>query len=624
MVMMVYLHLLASLMANERNDPASILVPLPRKVILKEETASISRPVSEVVDPTRSDLGDEGYVLDCSQERFTITAQTKRGLFYGKQTLNQLKEFGQVPCCIIEDKPAIKMRAVMFDMARLKEKHEYYYHVIDQLAKWKINTVFLHLTDHNGCAVEFKRHPSLATKYAFTQAEMRDLIRYAEDRHVELIPEIESWGHARWITSVPEFANLAESPEKTGTLCTCNPRTWELLADIYRETAELFPSKYIHAGCDEAAFGHCEKCKDKISKNGEDALVGEHLRRVCELVKSAGKTPMIWGDVLLTRRESARHVPKDTIICHWDYKADLSAEPIEFLKGKGFEVIGCPAIVWGSREILPRTDTWDNVANFAKIVLDQKCLGMETTVWVPQRYITDTLYPALAHACELSWSGNARPRNEFMNAFARLFFGIDPATELVQALVDVHSLSIKAYSKIADVGDYARQILNTGMPDSPPMPEVADKARSIARLLRDYRSKITKHIEEYDSLILSAEIREYVEDRAVAVQKLVQSLKQAETFADQGKFSEASSELLRSAATLEQLILIDNNISSRLIKAWNRWRYSDDPKKTDGEDNLTGGFVRSAKFLGETISRLKSAADHVEKGEKFNLQAILE
>jgi hypothetical protein len=508
-------------------------------------------------------------------------------------------------------------------MARLKEKHEYYYHMIDQLAKWKINTVFLHLTDHNGCAIEFTRYPKLATKYAFTQAEMKKMVRYAADRQIDLIPEIESWGHARWITSVPELADMAESPEKTGSLCTCNPRTWEVLGEIYRETAALFPGRYIHAGCDESVFGICDKCKAKVKAEGEDALVGEHLRRVCELVRAAGKTPMIWGDVLLHRRDSVKQVPKDAIICHWDYKPDLPAEPVEFLKSKGFEVVGCPAIVWGSREILPMAETWDNVANFARIVLDRKCLGMETTVWIPQRYMSDTLYPALAYACEMSWSGNVRPRIEFVAALAKQFFGLDPTPELSDALLDVHELSIKAYSKIADVSDYARQAWKTGAPDPEPQPDVAKRARSIADRLRESRPNVTSHAEEYDSLILSAEIRAYVEGRAGAVQALVLSLKQAKALADQGKASEAAAELRKPIAGLERLIAVDKDLSARVSAAWDRWRYPDDPKKTEGGDNLTAGFARSGQFLSETVARLKAAADRVQKGESFDPAAIL-
>ncbi|MDH7601611.1 MAG: family 20 glycosylhydrolase [Armatimonadota bacterium] len=625
MLVLVYVHLLTvpHLSAAQVSDPSDYIFPLPSKVITEQGTTDCRRPAKEKLDPAREDLGDEGYILRCREDSCEITARTERGLFYGRQTLEQLRNAGTIRCCTIEDVPKMKLRGVMLDLARLKEKHEYYYHIIDLLARWKINTVFLHLTDHNGCALEFKSYPQLATKYAFTQDEMKKLVQYAAERGVELIPEIESWGHARWITNVPELADLAESREKTGSLCTSNPRTWEVLRKIYQEVAQLFPSKYLHAGCDESSFGLCEQCKAKVEKEGPDSLVGEHLRKVCELVKSVGKTPMIWGDVLLSRRGSADQVPKDAVICHWDYKASLSAEPVQFLKNKGFEVVGCPAIVWGSREILPMSDTWDNVANFTQIALDNNCLGMETTVWIPQRYIADTLYPALAHACEMSWSGNARSRQDFIAAFARQFFGLDPTPQITQALLDVHDLSIKGYAKIADIADYARQVFQKGEGDSPPMPEVAEKAKRIAETLRSSRPGVRRNQTEYDSLVLAADIRAYVENRAEAVCKMVSLLRKARADSERGNKDAAADALTEAAQLLEGLVPTDRSLTGLLTDAWNRWRYPDNPKKTEGGDNLTAGFARSGEFLQKTIERLKSAAQSLKEGLTVNIEDIL-
>ncbi len=625
MLVLLCVHLLGvvHLGASQSSHPSAYIFPLPNKITFEEGTTTCEGPVKEKIGSARSDIGDEGYILRCHRDYCEITARTQQGLFYGRQTLDQLRNAGTIQCCTIEDAPKMKMRGVMLDLARLKEKHEYYYHIIDQLAKWKINTVFLHLTDHNGCALEFKSFPQLATKYAFTQEEMKKLIRYAADRYVELIPEIESWGHARWITSVPEFSDLAESREKTGSLCTSNPRTWEVLGKIYQEIAQLFPSDYIHAGCDEASFGLCDQCKAKVDKEGPDSLVGEHLKKVCELIKSVGKRPMIWGDVLLSRRGSADQVPKDAVICHWDYKATLSAEPVQFLKSKSFDVVGCPAIVWGSREILPMSDTWDNVANFAQIVLDNNCLGMETTVWVPQRYIADTLYPALAHACEMSWSGNARSRTDFITAFARQFFGLDPAPAVAQALLDVHELSIKGYAKIADIADYARQVFLKGEGDSPPMPEVAEKAKNIVETLRNARRDVRRHQDEYDSLILAADIRAYVEERAAAVYKLVSLLRKARAESERGNMEAAASVLKEAAQLIEGLVPTDRYLASQVADAWNRWRYADDPKKKEGEDNLTAGFARSEDFLRKTIERLKTSTQRFEEGSIPDLDDIL-
>ena len=606
-------------------DPASLVIPMPSEITLAQGSAPVDGPVATVIDEKWTDLGEEGYSLYCHQEGYRLTAHTKKGLFYGQQTINQLKRLGLVPCCTMEDKPVMGMRAVMLDLARLKEKHDYYYHIIDQLAQWKINTVFLHLTDHSGCAIEFKKHPTLATKYAFTADEMRKLIKYAADRRIELIPEVEPWGHAKYITTRPEYADLAEDKSDPRALCTSNPKTWELLRDLFEEMAALFPSKYIHAGCDEAAFGKCKECTEKIRRDGADALVGEHLKKTYELVKATGKIPMMWGDVLLSHRGSADILPKDAIITHWDYKANLSAEPTEFLRKKGFEVVGCPAIVWGSRMMLPMADTFDNVTNFAKIVLDQKCLGMDTTVWVPQRYITDTLNMAFAHAAELSWSGQRRTRIDFAAVFAKNYYGLDPTLPMARALLDVHELSMKSLDRLQDVWGYAKEAgKKTEQELSSASTADRDKAKAIADALRGFRPSVKDHVEEYDSVLLAADIRSHIESRAICINNVIRALRTAREV--QGSTSKESVYRLvgDSLALLERSRDQDRVLTHRLEQAWDRWRYADDPKKTDGGENLLGGFYISRDFFDTVIPRLREAREQSERGKKVDWPALLD
>ena len=606
-------------------DPADSLVPLPSDISITSGYAAREGPVEAIIDETLAGVGAEGYFLTCHKEGFRLEATTERGLFYGRQTLRQISSIGLIPCCKIVDNPAMSMRAVMFDLARCKEKHDYYYEMIELLSQWKINTVFLHLTDHSGCALRFNSYPNLATQFAFTQDEMRKLISYAAERHIELIPEIETWGHARYITRLPELADLAENKDDPRALCTSNPKTWEVLGNILDEVAALFPSKYIHAGCDEAAFGTCATCVAKADRDGKGALVGEHVRKVCELVKARGKVPMIWGDVLLAHRESADIIPKDAVVCHWDYKPDLSAEPVEFLKSKGYEVVGCPAIVWGSRMILPMADTLDNVENFARIVLDKGCLGMETTVWYPQRYICDTLYFGLAHACEMSWSNHKRSRLDFGRAFARDFFGLDPNAEIAQALIDVHQLSEKSLAKLMNLWAYAKQLSELGAEDlAEDIRPRRERARSIARTLKKFRESVTTHLTEYDTLILAAEISDHLQERSAGLHSVIDNVRKAEELSDERNAQAAQEYIQQSIELVERLVQTEDAILPRLEAAWDRWRYAEDPIKTGTKENLTGSFHRSGRCLRAILSRLQDAAGKSASGQKVDWGGMFE
>ena len=602
-------------------DPADSLVPLPSEITMTSGYAAREGPVEAMVDETLTELGDEGYSLICHQEGFRLEAATERGLFHGRKTLEQISTIGLIPCCKIVDRPAISMRAVMLDLARCKEKHEYYDEIIDVLSQWKVNAVFLHITDHSGCALQFDCYPNLATQFAFTKDEMKQLIDYAAERHIELIPEIETWGHARYITRLPELADIAENKDDPRALCTLNPKTWEVLGNIINEVAALFPSEYLHAGCDEAAFGTCEACVAKAERDGKGALVGEHVRKVCELVRAAGKVPIIWGDVLLAHRESVDIIPKDAIISHWDYVPDLSPEPVEFLKSEGYEVIGCPGVVWGSRMILPMGETLDNTENWARIILDNDCLGMEATVWYPQRYICDTLHFGLAYACEMSWSGRRRSRLDFARAFARNFFGLDPTAEIGQALIDVHEVSEKCVNKMVNLWAYAEQLSETSAEDLARNIEPRrQRARSVASTLKKFRDSVTIHLTEYDALILSAEISDHLQERSSGLHTVVHNVKKAQEVAQEV----AGERIQQSIDILQRLAQTEDAIRLSLNQAWARWRYADDPIKTSTKECLTGSFHRSEICLTTITTRLQDAADKCASEQEVDWSGILE
>ena len=602
-------------------DAIDSVVPTPAQVHRLSGCVREGARATATVDAKRTDLGDEGYEITCGAKGCRITARTQQGLYYARQTLTQISAAGTIPCCKIVDKPRMRMRAVMFDLARLKEKHEYYYAMIDQLAKWKINTVFLHLTDGNACAIEIKRYPRMATPYAFAQEEMKSLIRYAQERHVELIPEIESWGHASYIAGMPDFADLGE--DGPGSLCTSNPRTWEVLANIYAEMAALFPSKYLHAGCDESNFGKCPLCKAKMA-GGAHVLVGEHIRRVCELVKAAGKVPMIWGDMLLLNRQAADAVPKDTIICNWDYKAPPDPEKTRFFKSSGFEVVGCPALVWGGRMLIPAPDTFDNIAEFAKIVSDAGCLGMETTVWIPQRYIADTLPFGLAYACEMSWSSRPRSRVDFAMAFAKSFFGMEPNREIADALWNVHQVSTTPGSLFTSLWDYRGQLVKLSTPElTRHTVPGRDRAKAVAEVLRRHQRRVTIHQAEYGALVLAADAGVHMGSRAVSAATLMKAISSAEKLAAEGKAEKAAAELKSAADPLEGLIAQQSAIAKRLDAAWDRRRYPDDPKRSGSGQNLLKDFHISGGYMKAIIAQLRAAQDQVRGRGSVDREAIL-
>ncbi|MGA0560079.1 beta-N-acetylhexosaminidase [Larkinella sp. VNQ87] len=292
-------------------------------------------------------LGKEGYFLNVTPKRITLMAQEPNGFFYGMQSLLQLlpaEVFGNsvaqgvdwsVPCCSIEDQPRFAYRGMMLDVARHFYPTPAVKKFIDQIALHKINTFHWHLTDDQGWRIEIKKHPKLTeigsvrketmlgrygnnkfdkTPYGgfYTQDEIRDVIKYAQERFITVIPEIEMPGHAMAILSA--YPQLGSSPDKivpvTGRwgvhedVLFPREETFTFLEEVLTEVIDLFPSQYIHIGGDECPKKQWQEsrfCQDLIKKQGlkdEHELQSYFIGRIDKFITSKGRKMIGWDEIL--------------------------------------------------------------------------------------------------------------------------------------------------------------------------------------------------------------------------------------------------------------------------------------------------------------------------------------
>ena len=292
-------------------------------------------------------LGSEGYFLTVSPKRITLTAQQPNGFFYGMQSLLQLmpaEVFGttvasgvdwSVPCCSIEDQPRFSYRGVMLDVGR------HFYPVpavkkfIDEIALHKLNTFHWHLTEDQGWRIEIKKYPKLTeigstrketmlghyrnnkfdkTPYGgfYTQDEIRDVINYAQERFITVIPEIEMPGHSMAVLAA--YPKLGSNPDKivpvTGRwgihddVLFPREETFQFLEDVLTEVIALFPSQYIHIGGDECPkkqWIESRFCQDLIKKLGlkdEHELQSYFIGRIDKFITSKGRKMIGWDEIL--------------------------------------------------------------------------------------------------------------------------------------------------------------------------------------------------------------------------------------------------------------------------------------------------------------------------------------
>lgn len=278
----------------------------------------------------------EGYKLQIHPSGVKLEASNPAGIFYGIQTLLQLtQENGQIICADIQDSPRFSYRGLHLDVSRHFMNTDYTKRMIDLMATYKYNYFHWHLTDGGGWRMESKKYPKL-TELAqarmesnwdqwwikgdrrfvptgtpgsyggfYTQEEIREIVKYAADRYITIIPEIELPGHSNEVfAAYPTLNCRGEWAYDVSDFCIGNPETFTFLENILDETMELFPSPYIHIGGDEAEKIHwkdCPKCQALMQREGlknVDELQSYTIKRIEKFINSRGRKIIGWDEIL--------------------------------------------------------------------------------------------------------------------------------------------------------------------------------------------------------------------------------------------------------------------------------------------------------------------------------------
>ena len=328
-----------------------------------------------------------------------------------------------------------RLRGIMIDAARLTERPAYYRRVIDFCHDWKLNTILFRLTDDQGSAFRFQTHPELITHdHALTPAEAHDLATYGQSRGVQLIPEIESFGHTTYITAVPKYQHLADTPPDNRTefvgISPVHPDALALMRDLYAEAAKAFPSQYMHAGCDEVNWGGSELSRKALQKKSRAEIWADYLNSLDGIAHELGKELIVWGDFVAHKEpEILRRLSKRVIVMDWQYYVtdpQPLAETAKQVTSAGLCVIGTPALItceWGPR---PGEQSLANIDAFVKAYSgddDPRSLGVIVANWTPTRYLADSLWDSFAYAATSLSNGPEAARQFAFRQFVERFYG---------------------------------------------------------------------------------------------------------------------------------------------------------------------------------------------------------
>ena len=327
-----------------------------------------------------------------------------------------------------------RLNGLMVDAARAPESVAYYRRLIDFCKEWELNALVFRVADDQGLAVRFASHPELIThKNALTTAQARDLAGYAQQRGLQLIPEIESFGHTGYITRVARYASLLDRDPKSGAFSGLVPvaaGSKNLIMDLYREAASVFPSRYLHGGGDEVNWGGAEQSREALKRRSRAEIWADYLNSLDEAARSLGKEFIIWGDHVLRKQpQILAQLNRDIIIYDWDYSTTDPAEIERTARqalSSGFRVIGGPALSWckwGPRAGAEQLRNIDAYSDAYRRIGDARCLGVIVTNWVPSRYVQASIWDGLAYSALAIRRGSTVARDSAFRVFVERHYG---------------------------------------------------------------------------------------------------------------------------------------------------------------------------------------------------------
>jgi hexosaminidase len=400
-------------------------------------------------------FGDEGHSIVVQPHMISVLANPG-GLFYGVQTLRQLIPIHSseaansgritVPCMELTDLPRYRHRGMLLDCGRHFMDKEFIKRYIDLLAYHKLNVLHWHLTEDQGWRIEIKKHPKLteigawrkATRASeqprdsrgryggfYTQAEVREIVAYAAERYITVIPEIEMPGHSlAALASYPELS-CTGGPFDVGTAwgvyedvyCAGNDRTFEFLQEVLGEVIELFPSTYIHIGgdeCPKTRWKACAKCQTRIKAEGlkdEHELQSYFIRRIEKFLSSKNRRLIGWDEIL-----EGGLAPNATVQSWRGMDGAIAAA------SSGHDVVSSPTshcYLDYAQVRMPGEPTFmgfvplERVYQFEptpeKLSIEQArhVLGLEGNIWsehAPQALVDWRVFPRLCALAEVAWS----------------------------------------------------------------------------------------------------------------------------------------------------------------------------------------------------------------------------
>ena len=452
--------------------------PGPRLVLMRLDAPgaqSMLRRHSLTLD---SAMRDEGYVITPDGNRVVVIGVTSAGVFYGAQTLKQIVsgdgDEARLYRATVRDWPAMRYRGFHDDVSRgpvptlgFQKKQ------IRTLAAYKVNIFSLYF-EHT---LAYNSNPLIAPPGgALTHADVKELVAYAANYHVDIVPEQEAFGHLHHILKYEIYSPLAETPHGH-VLAPGQPGSLPLIRQLFAEIDSLFPSHFVHLGADETFELGRGQTAERVKAEGIGAVYLDFLKQIEAALRPSGKKFLFWGDVAMNQPELVKTLPKDMIAVAWNYDPDTSfTRFIAPFRDAGIETWIAPGVNNWNRVYPDNAMALPNIQRFVRDGQRLGATGVLNTSWDDdgESLFNQTWYGDLFGAAT-AWQPGESSIDAFAASFGRVFHG-DPTGKIDEAqrrITAAHAL-LRA-GRVGDASDYLFWL-----------DPWSDEGRSMAQRIRPY------------------------------------------------------------------------------------------------------------------------------------------
>ena len=392
----------------------------------------------------------EAYTLSVTQHGVSIQGTSSAATYYGVQTLLQMVETSgqakRIPLATVHDWPALAYRGTLMDagsegpmltMDEIKGQ-------LDLIAKFKGNQYFFYSEGN----IELRGYPLLNPKARFTQAQIRQIVDYARQRHIDVVPAVEFYAHLHDLFRIETYSRLADFPHGTQFDPT-NPAVKLVLQDWTAQIADLFPSKFADVGFDET--WSLQKASAKTGANSTPVqLFIDQLTTVTDLFQSRGKTVMAYADIMAKFPGIVPRLPKGLIALPWWYNPIQDAEYQHWLAplvaGKVPHIVTSGVTSWD--QIAPDFSiSFANIDTFLAAAQTSHALGLLTTLWTDDgQALLQMSWPGIAYGAAAGWQSTPMQPTSFFSEYTRLQYDRSVAPDMAEALQEL-TLSEDALQK---------------------------------------------------------------------------------------------------------------------------------------------------------------------------------